>query len=344
MSAQLTQRIGRLPAVLATGRHLTRRRDLLRPGLWLAESPVVWRRMGVVLPDFLRSTKAPAKQGWGPAMLWVRGRGSCDVAVATFEGGGVYLDLSHRLVTRTYPTGHEPDQQHIDLRERFERQVAAPRARYADDRASHVEEYVVGQHLSQLSLDDQLRVLAGLMADYGRLVRTEGERDASADMAVTIGRALDLNLPATLQKWVQGARDVVSEMELPWVPSAREANLKNLIVRDDLRASPIDLGDLMLLPALWYPLGIITEAGAEVVGSYRAGVLDEPVFGLLGASPDCALSRRPHWREELLVARMIYVSAQGTGGPAGTQATSEEMRADIERRWEQLRRLLSADA
>lgn len=321
--------------VYRRGLALLSRRDLLAGGIYLNVTPVLWRRVGAQLPDFLRSTKGeePGSSGFRTRMpILVRGAGGADLVVATFEGGAVYLNRVDHQVTRVYPEGVRADPQHVELRRRFEQHTRAPRASYAPDGGSHVEDYVEGRHLSELPGLAQVDAVGNLLDDYARLTQAEGVSDASAEMLTAVEAGQRLPLPSRLAELASGAARLLPEIRIPWVPSAREANLKNLVVRDDLGVAPIDLGDLTLLPSIWYPLGIIGEAGGEVMAHLRQGSFDDQVAALLGDRALLRHRRDSAWRDQLLAARLIY-AAWWDVRAAADSPNSRDLESEIRRRW-----------
>lgn len=321
--------------VYRRGLALLARRDLLAGGVYVNVTPVLWRRVGVQLPDFLRSTKG--KEPGSPVFrtripILVRGAGGADLVVATFEGGAVYLNRADRQVTRVYPEGVRADPQHVELRRRFEQHTRAPRASYAPDGCSHVEEYVEGRHLNEMPDFAQVGAVGNLLDDYVRLTQAEGQLDSSAEMLTAIEAGRQLSLPSRLAELASGASELLTAIRIPWVPSAREANLKNLVVLDDLGVAPIDLGDLTLLPSIWYPLGIVGEAGGEVMAQFRQGIFDGQVAALLGDRAALRLGRHDEWRDQLLVARLIYAAWWDARASAGSP-NSRDLESEIRRRW-----------
>lgn len=309
----------------------------------MCESPVVWRRAGTQLPPFLKTTKSglagTRHSGFvlpQPPIL-VSGSGPAEIAVATFEGGALYLDLAGHKVTRVYPRGTVINSDQIDLRKRFEAHTNAPKAEYAADGTSHIEDYIHGNHLHDLSPEAQLTAIRSLLADHERLVGAEGADDASDTMRNSLAVSLQHELPTELRPRVQDAMELLPIIRVPWIPSAKEANLKNLIVRKDLSVSPIDLGDLELLPSIWYPLGIISDAGDPTISAFLKGDLDAQFLALVGGDSHDAIHARSHWREELIIARMVYAAAFDAADAANPPGGEHAFMVGIRRRWSSIR-------
>lgn len=339
----LRRRLGWLRRVRRDGRQLLAQRQLLRRGFYVNDGPTLWRHSAASVPTFLAATKAgrkPRVRRPRPLPIFVAGTGSATLAVKTFEGGGVYLDLENQTVTRTYPATSPVTEQHIRLRQRFERHTDAPPGRFADDGLSHTEPYVEGRHLEQLPASLQEEAVRRLFRDYARLVAAEGAGDATGSMQASIRECLQLELPAALANRARGAVQWLEQVEIPLIPSAREANLKNLIVASDHRVSPIDLGDLAVLPSIWYPIGIVCEAPHAISQLLLAGGLDSEISSLLAPNGLGTSFERPQWRKELLTARMLHVAvcdARASSGDGGQNALATE----VLRRWKATAPLLS---
>lgn len=339
--SSIRHRLGVFRRVRRDGRAILSNRELLRRGLYVSEGPRLWRHIDAPLPSFLRVTKARSAGARRslPLPIYVPGIGSATLAVQTFEGGGVYLDLENQLVTRTYPPEAPASREQMLLRRRFERHTDAPPGTLADDGLSHTEPYIEGMHLGQLPAREQEAAVRRLFNDYARVVSFEGSGDAAGALQESVTASLRLELPDQLEQGARAALEWLGDWTIPWIPSAREANLKNLIVRSDGRVSPIDLGDLAILPSIRYPIGILCEAPRAISRGFLEGSFDDEISGLLSGGGVDGVPEHPTWRQELLMVRLLHVAVCDVRRSAEIPEDSA-LRAEIQRRWQAVAPLL----
>lgn len=324
-------------------------RRWLRPGVYLLRSETLWARHGAEIPPHLQRTKGAqgGTGGAGPTAALMRlcagafvvtgpgGRRTAELVVASFDDGVVVLDGLRHRVLRTYGSGRmaREDQRR---RRTFTDYVSAPEFTVLDDGAVVEEELVEGRHLMDASVADRERVVETLVGQYIALTRGAGE----GGYGVTSGELDELvvsSAPAGfVAQWRQSYTAWMTE-STPWVPSAIEANAKNLIVRPDGRPAPIDLGDLRLDPYFVYPLGILIAAGPEVMERFLGGMTDLALGSLVAAAGE-SWSGTAEQRRGLLLTRAAYAAMRDARLRGGCDR--EIFTSSIERRWDELRKVM----
>ena len=321
----------------------------LRPGLYLQAGPQFWRRVGAPpTPSHVSRTKGSRINGMSGgraitmlrslaglrhSFIIARGSGTAELAIAAFDGGMVLIAPREGVVRRTYGTTIA-DEQYLAWREAFVRHVAAPQFRVADDGRTIVEEFVAGEYLLDLAVQDRVEVIRRLLRAYASLTRAEAVSAPVARHADALASAVRRSAPTALRdmweatdtRWLQRADTI-------WVPSAYEANAKNLVVRQDGSPSPIDLGDLRPEPFFSYPIGVMVSAGAAVGKDFLEGGLDTEVDELF-ASAGVRWERTIDQRRGLLLVRMVHAALCDDASGA------ETLESSLSRRWTEMQFLL----
>lgn len=301
----------------------------------------MWARVGSGLPEHARRTKATAERRSALRYLrlvgnWFvvlpRAHGTGEVAIAAFDGGTVVLDRSRGVVRRRYGTGPVSDE-YLAWRRVFSTHVGAPSFDVSADRQVLIEDLVVGRHLLDVDLSTRVSCLRSLLLGYVSLTRVEGRkgpRDVGSELRELLAKA---ELPTSFSDIYAQNQTGWFARSVAWVPSAYEATAKNLMVRNDGSPAPIDLGDLGLDPCFVYPIGIITVAGADLLDSFLAGSLDEPLEELLEAAGS-KFRRDPSSRLGLLLDRLIYAALRDSRDSLGVDVSAFER--SVARRWREL--------
>jgi hypothetical protein len=293
----------------------------LRPGVYFLVSETLWTRSGAEVPSHLARTKggpsskdAPVSRMYrlfrrAAGMIIVigsrRGRGA-DLVVASFDGGTVVLDRSAQRVYRTYGSGVLTPQDE-ERRRRFTEHVSAPSFRFLEGGAAVEEELVDGDHLGDLTAEERTALLTTLVEQFADLTSsyTEATASVSDDDLDELLQYVEFP-PGFAELWKESVTSWLSP-DAPWVPTPREANAKNLVVRPDGRPAPIDLGDLQVDPYFVYPVGILIAAGQECVQAFLRGS-EEYSMSELMASAGRRWNSTEEERRGLLLTRIVYAS------------------------------------
>lgn len=330
LRAGLTTRWGRLSRARGARRRtreLARTAEhLLRPGLYLRAGESVWRHWRAALPPHLRQSKLGARSGTPRALLAAaahrllpplvlrvgRGRGGIfSIVVSADDGGLVLLAPAEGQVARTYGS-RRVDDDYVDLRRRFETHVATPRFEVRDGGRLLVEEFVHGRHFLDLEPDHQLGVVRDLLRRYAVLGTHEGEGDSRVRVATTLAAVSRGSPPGEVAELLATPRIEAWSRAWPLVPSATDANVKNLIVRPDRTPVLIDLGNIRLDPVFYYPVGVVVMARGHVLDRFLAGDLDDELHALVpGGTVRGRLDDES--RRSLLALRVAMVSHRRAG-------------------------------
>lgn len=320
----------------------------LRPGLYRPISETVWARWGAHIPVHLLRTKvgirSRAEGSSIPyrvcravagvfAVLGPRRGRTADLVVAAFDGGIVVLDEVGERVYRTYGAGRiAPEDEH--RRRRFTDHVSAPHFRMREDGMVIEEELVEGSYLDDMAPDDRAALMVTLVEQFAALTSSYG-----SDLPSVTDRSLEALLhqvdvaPSLTRAWETSSTRWLS-LGTPWIPTPREANAKNIVVRPDGRPAPIDLGDLQVDPFFVYPVGILIAAGNEVMRRFLCGEADYS-FEVLFAAAGQSWGGTTDERRGLLLARIVYAAHKDSlveGNPDRVIFA-----ASLHRRWEEVR-------
>lgn len=320
---------------------------LLRPGLYLRAGESVWRHWRAHLPLHLRQSKI-GKRAYTPRTavakaiqqivppLAFRVRqdlgGSFSIAVSADDGGLVLLAPEKGLVARTYGSG-QGDGAYIDLRRRYEKYVATPRFEVTAGSRLIIEEFVHGQHFLELGPDARLSVVRHLFRRYALLSKHEGEGDSANRVRTALAAVSQGHPPAEIAACLATPLLEVWSRAWPLVPSATDANVKNLIVRPDQTPVIIDLGNLRLDPVFYYPVGVVVLAREHVLDRFLAGDLDQELHALF---PENMAQHEfdQESRRSLLALRIAILSyRRATAAGAFDQALFDDT---LTRRWSAL--------
>ncbi|MGC5616759.1 hypothetical protein [Georgenia sp. Z1491] len=316
------ERLSRTRGARRRTRELARTAEhLLRPGLYLRAGESIWRHWRAVLPRHLRQSKLDARSGTPralivnaahrllpPLVLRVgRGRGgSFSIVVSADDGGLVLLAPEHGRVARTYGS-RRIDDDYVSLRRRFETHVVTPAFEVRDGGRLLVEEFVHGDHFLDLEPDHQLGVVRDLVRRYAELGTHEGEGDSRDPVATTRAAVARGSPPGEVAELLSSSRIEAWSRAWPLVPSATDANVKNLIIRSDRTPVLIDLGRIRLDPVFYYPVGVVVMARGHVLDRFLAGDLDDDLHAL---APGGTAQNRldDEIRRSLLALRVAMVS------------------------------------
>lgn len=331
-------------------RTATTARSLLRPGVYRPLSETLWTRPGARIPAHLRRTK-----GGGPSgtvrvsrpyrflrlvagtflVLGCRRGRTADLVVASFDGGIVVLDRERKRIHRTYGTGRLTP---ADARRRrvFTDYVSAPQFWLRDGGAAVEEELVDGAYLGDLTHDEREELVTTLVEQFAALTSAY-----TSDPAPITDRDLqsllhEAQVPPEFARTWASSSTAWFRHRTPWVPSPREANAKNLVVRPDGRPAPIDLGDLQIDPYFSYPVGILIAGGGEVMRRFLSGAADFS-FPALFEAAEQRWGATPDERRGLLLARITYAAYRDSsvGGDVDHGIFEDSLR----RRWDEVRYL-----
>lgn len=164
-----------------------------------------------------------------------------------------------------------------------------------------------GDHVLDLLPGERLEVTRELFGHYADLVRHEGEGSCEERVSALVAALAAAVVPDVMRELLDPVPLV--ELSRTWqlVPSATDANPKNLLVVDRRTPVAIDLGDLRLDPFFSFPVGFVELVRGDVLDAYLAGALDEQVDGLFtAAGAGWPEGDRP--RETLLAVRIGLVS------------------------------------
>jgi len=332
---------GRRRTAAAAGRYL-------RPGIYRPISETLWARRGAHLPEHLLRTKAgsslrcegesvPYRVFRLLAGVFVvsgsrRGR-TADIVVASFDGGIVVLDQVGGRVYRTYGPGRVT---RADERRRriFTDHVSAPQFWLRDGGAVVEEELIEGQYLGDMRCEERAELVTTLVEQFAALTAAYGSDTPSVTDRDLETLLHQVDVPASFaHAWESSSTDWFS-VETPWIPTPREANAKNLVVRPDGRPAPIDLGDLQVDPYFIYPVGILIAAGNDGIRRFLAGGADYSFATLFEAADQC-WGGTPDERRGLLLARIVY-SAHKDSLVKG-RVDQRVFAASLHRRWDEVR-------
>lgn len=323
-------------------------RRFLRPGLYRPISETVWARCGAHVPVHLLRTKVGTRSRGERtsvpyrtfravagvfAVLGSRRGRTAELVVSAFDGGIVVLDEVGGRVYRMYGAGRmTPEDEY--RRRRFTDHVSAPRFRMRDDGMVIEEELVEGSYLDDLALDERAALIGVLVEQFAALTRSYGSDTPSVidrDLEGLL-RQVDVS-PALARAWERSSIRWLS-FGTPWIPTPREANAKNIVVRQDGRPAPIDLGDLQVDPFFVYPVGILIAAGSEIIRGFLSGEANYS-FEVLFAAAGQSWSGTGEERRGLLLARIVYAAHKDSlveGNPDRVIFA-----ASLHRRWEDVR-------
>lgn len=324
--------------------------EFLRPGVYRPLSETLWARRGARVPIHLFRTKGGGHPGATRASLPYRvlrtaagtyavpgpqrGR-TAELVVAAYDGGVVVLDVAAQLTYRTYGNGPMTPEDE-QRRRRFTEHVSAPRFRQIDGGTVVEEELVDGAHLEDLTVAEREAVIRTLVEQFAALTSSAGTETP----AVTIRdledalRRIDVP-PALAHAWETVPRRWLTP-GTPWVPTPREANAKNIVVRPDGKPAPIDLGDLEIGPFFDYPVGILLAAGDAMVRRFLAGEAD-CAMGRLFAAAGQSWGGTAQERISVLVLRIVHAAHRDARAGRGTDPAV--FAASLQRRWDDLREL-----
>ncbi|MDN5894398.1 MAG: hypothetical protein L0H93_10270 [Nocardioides sp.] len=321
---------------------------LLRPGIYRPLSETLWARRGARIPVHLLRTKGGSPSGSAevsmpyrllrlvagtfPVLGARRGR-TAELVVVSFDGGIVVLDQAGGKVHRTYGTGPLTPADE-DRRRQFIEHVSAPQFRFHSDGAVIEEELVEGDYLGDLAHEERVGLITTLVEQCATLTAAY-----SSDAPSVTDRDLEALLhevdvpPGFARAWGRSSTQWFSP-RTPWIPTPREANAKNIVVRPDGRPAPIDLGDLQVDPYFIYPVGILIAAGSTVMRRFLSGDLDRS-FALLLAAAGHSWGGTPQERRGLLLARIAYAGHKDSLVEGVVDRTI--FSASLLRRWEEVR-------
>lgn len=320
----------------------------LRPGLYRPISETVWARWGAHVPVHLLRTKvgirSRAERTSIPyrvfravagvfAVLGSRRGRTAELVVAAFDGGIVVLDELGGRVYRTYGAGRmTPEDEH--RRRRFTDHVSAPHFRIRNDGMVIEEELIEGSYLDDMALDGRAALIGVLVEQFAALTSSYGGENPSVtdrDLEALLHQ-VDVT-PALARAWKRSSTRWLSS-GTPWIPTPREANAKNIVVRPDGRPAPIDLGDLQVDPFFVYPVGILIAAGSEIMRRFLSGEADYS-FEVLFAAAGQSWGGTADERRGLLLARIVYAAHKDSL----VEGDSDRVifAASLHRRWEEVR-------
>ncbi|MGO2559575.1 hypothetical protein [Brachybacterium sp.] len=261
-----------------------------------------------------------------------RGR-TAELVVVSFDGGIVVLDQAGGKVHRTYGTGPlSPADE--DRRRQFIEHVSAPQFRFHREGAVIEEELVDGDYLGDLAHGERAELITTLVEQFATLTAAYSSDAPSVTDRDLEAVLQEVDVPLGFARaWGRSSTHWFSA-RTPWIPTPREANAKNIVVRPDGRPAPIDLGDLQVDPYFIYPVGILIAAGDTVMRRFLSGELDSsfvPLFEAAGRS----WRGTPEERQGLLLARIVYAAHKDSlvQGNADRAIFS----ASLLRRWEEVR-------
>lgn len=341
--------------VRARRRTATTARGLLRPGVYCLRSDVLWARRGAGIPVHLRRTKGGSPPGTARVsrpyrllcliagtflVLDPRMRGTADLVVASFDGGVVVLDQPRGRVHRSYGTGRLTPAE-VQRRQVFTQHVSAPQFWVLEGGAAVEEELVDGAHLGDLTAQERGEVVTTLVEQFAALTAAHTGEPAPLTDRDLEQLLQDAQVPSGFAHAWANAETEWFPPSAPWIPSPREANAKNLVVRPDGRPAPIDLGDLQVDPCFIYPVGILIATGDETMRRFLSGAADYSI-PLLVATAGRRWSGTPSQRRGLLLARIVYAAFKD----ASVDGVSDRgvFEASLSRRWDEVRAVFAESA
>lgn len=322
--------------------------SFLRPGVYFPHSETLWARRGAHLPDHLLRTKGGRSSISARAstlylqfrlmagafvVLGSRRGRTAELVVASFDGGIVVLDHAGSRVFRTYGTGRMSAADECRRRQ-FTDHVSAPQFWFREDGAVVEEELIEGAYLGDVSHEQRAGLITILVEQFTALVAACGSEAPSLtdrDLHVLLSQ-VDVP-PGFARAWEDSVTEWFSS-ETPWIPSPREANAKNIVMRSDGRPAPIDLGDLQVDPYFVYPVGILIAAGSEAMRRFLVGDEDYS-FATLFAVADQSWDGTPSERRGLLLTRIVYAAHKDS--LAEGHVDRAVFTASLRRRWEEVR-------
>lgn len=341
--------------IRARRRTATAARGLLRPGVYCLRSEALWARRGAQLPVHLRRTKGGGSPG--TVLLSRRYRllrmvagtflvldprpgRTAELVVVSFDGGIVVLDHARRRVHRTYGRGRLTP---AEMRRRrvFTHHVSAPQFWLRDGGAVVEEELVEGSYLEDLTHEERGEVVTTLVEQFAAL--TAGHTSEPATLTDRDLQKLLQEVPVPsefVRAWESSTMAWLSP-STPWIPSPREANAKNLVVRPDGRPAPIDLGDLQVDPYFIYPVGILIAGGGDVMRRFLSGAA-EFSFPLLFEAAGQRWGATPGERRGLLLSRIAYAAYKD--GCLDGSVDRGIFEASLHRRWDEIGDLIAESA
>lgn len=323
-------------------------RKFLRPGIYRPLSETLWVRWGAHAPVHLLRTKGGSPLGSaevstpytalrrvaGAFLVLGSGRGrTAELVVVSFDGGIVVLDREHGKVHRTYGSG--PLTIAEESRRRvFTDHVSAPRFWVRNEGTVVEEELVEGAYLGDLAHDERAELITTLVEQFAALTAA-----CISDLPSVEDRDIEILLrsvdvpPGFARDWEQSSTHWFSA-RTPWIPTPREANAKNLVVRQEGRPAPIDLGDLQVDPYFIYPVGILIAAGDEIMRRFLSGEASFS-FPVLFAAAGHRWSATHSERKGLVLARIAYAAHKDSC--VGGIADRDEFEVSLRRRWDEVR-------
>jgi hypothetical protein len=225
--------------------------------------------------------------------------GRYTVAIAAVDGAVVLLSPGpNGEVARQIEPGL--DANYVQLRRRLARHVELPAFELTADGRWLVEEFVDGDYLLDLPLEQQLAVVRKLFASYCSLIRHEREGGTAEFFGQVKERIAECRLPADL---LSAAAPILDASELPLVPSRPGGSVMNLVVAPGLRPVQIDLPALTLAPFFHDPISLILAAEGPILDRFSVGHFD-PELRALFAAADIG-PPGPRGRRALLAAACI---------------------------------------
>lgn len=322
--------------------------EFLRPGVYLPISESLWARRGAQVPVHLLRTKvgSPSRAvdpltpylcfrliAGAFVILGARRGRTADLVVVSFDGGIVVLDQVKERVYRTYGAGRLTlADQH--RRRSFTDHVSAPEFCFRNGGAMVEEELIQGSYLGDVTYRERADLITTLVEQFAALTASYG-----SDPPSVTDRDLESLLhrvhvpPAFAYAWEKSSTSWFSP-ETPWIPTPREANAKNLVVRSDGRPAPIDLGDLQVDPYFVYPVGILIAAGSETMRLFLSGQVDYS-FTVLFAAAGQIWDGTPDECRGLILARIAYAAHKDS--LIEGVVDHGVFAASLRRRWEEVR-------
>lgn len=266
-------------------------------------------------------------------VLGPRSAPTAELVVAAFDGGIVVLDPRRKRVHRTYGTGRLTPAE-VRRRRVFTQYVSAPQFWLRDGGAAVEEELVDGAHLEDLTHEERSELVTRLVEQFAALTAAYDSDPVPVTDRDLQGLLEEIQVPPEFSRAWENASTAWLSPRTPWIPSPREANAKNLVVRPDGRPAPIDIGDLQVDPYFTYPVGMLIAGGEEIMRSFLSGA-ESFSFPVLFEAASQRWGGTSGERRGLLLARIAYAAYKdGCVDGGGDRGVFE---ASLHRRWDEVR-------